>query len=202
MTVNLDPEARPGAPRLGPATLADAWDPPRWASPVLMGLSAVGVGIAAYLTVAHYATRAILACPDTGGINCEKVTSSPQSVVFGIPVALIGLAYFVALAVLNLPVCWRSRGPLLRWGRIGLATSGIAFAVYLIYTELLIVHAVCLWCTGAHIVAFLAFVAVLSADGLARPAAAGPTLPDATSGCLVAPQLLRRHPRTSPPWQG
>ena len=169
MTTTVELRARPDAGELVPAVEADEWDPPRWTSPVLMAMSIAGLGIAAYLTVAHYVSGAILACPDTGTINCEKVTTSPESVIFGVPVALIGLLFFAAMTVLNAPTFWRRVSPLLRWSRIGLASSGVVFALYLIYTELFTVHAICLWCTGAHIVAFLTFVAVLSADGLARP---------------------------------
>ena len=45
-----------------------------------------------------------LVCSDTGAINCTKVTTSPQSVIFGIPVAVLGLAYFVPMIALCLPV--------------------------------------------------------------------------------------------------
>ena len=115
--------------------------------------------------MAHYVTGASLACPDTGAINCEKVTTSPQSVIFGVPVALIGLAFFTAMAVLNSPAAWRRTAPLWRWSRMALATSGVVFALYLIYTELFTVHAICLWCTGAHLVAFSTFLVLLYADG-------------------------------------
>ena len=46
--------------------------------------------------------------PGSGAINCEKVTTSPQSYVFGIPVAMLGLVFFVPMLVLCLPAAWRS----------------------------------------------------------------------------------------------
>ena len=40
-----------------------------------------------------------LVCSDKGLMNCEEVTTSPQSMVFGIfPVAVLGLAFYVFMA--------------------------------------------------------------------------------------------------------
>jgi uncharacterized membrane protein len=142
---------------------------PPWASPTVLFLSLGGLGVSTYLTFAHYVGAVALACPDSGAINCEKVTTSPQSVIFGVPVAVLGLVFFAAMLLLGLPRVWRTPDPVLRLTRLGVAVSGVAFAVYLIYTELFTVHAICLWCTSAHILAFLTFVAVLLAENFAGP---------------------------------
>src|SRR6202035_1515490 len=142
---------------------------PRMASPVVLILSLGGLGVSTYLTVAHYVGGVTLACPNTGAINCEKVTTSPQSVVFGVPVAVLGLVFFAVMLVLTLPRVWRNPAPVLRLTRVGMAVSGVGFAVYLIYTELLTLHAICLWCTSAHILALLIFAVVLFAESVAGP---------------------------------
>jgi uncharacterized membrane protein len=141
----------------------------RWASPAAVLLCLAGLGVSVYLTIAHYTASLTLACPDTGTINCEKVTTSPQSVIFAIPVAVLGVVFFVGLLVLNVPAAWRHPSRFLRLARLGVATSGVGFAVYLIYTELFTVHAICLWCTAAHVVAFLLFGVTLFGQSLARP---------------------------------
>jgi uncharacterized membrane protein len=158
---------------------------PLWASPTVLFLSLAGLGVSTYLTFAHYVGAVTLACPDTGAINCEKVTTSPQSVIFGVPVAVLGLVFFTAMILLCLPRVWRNPDPLLRLTRLGAAVSGVGFAVYLIYTELFTVHAICLWCTSTHILAFLIFVAVLLAENLAGPL----TRSDTDGAC---PQIRRR----------
>jgi uncharacterized membrane protein len=129
----------------------------------------VGLGVSIYLTVAHYTASVTLACPDSGTVNCEKVTTSPQSMILGVPVALLGVVFFSTLLVLSFPHTWTRGHPLLRLTRLGLVISGVGFAVYLIYTELFTVHAICLWCTAAHVVAFLLFVVTLFAETLAHP---------------------------------
>jgi uncharacterized membrane protein len=80
-----------------------------------------------------------------------------------------GVVFFVALLGLNVPAAWRHQSPFRLLSRLGLATGGVGFAVYLIYTELFAVHAVCLWCTAAHLLALLPFGVTLFGESLARP---------------------------------
>ena len=85
----------------------------RWVRVAAPLLCLAGLGASLYLTIAHYNAKVTLACPETGIVNCAKVTQSPQSTILGVPVALLGLLYFVAIAPLHLPAAWRSEsGPL------------------------------------------------------------------------------------------
>jgi uncharacterized membrane protein len=145
------------------------WAPPRWASPAASVLALVGLSVSTYLTIAHYGSSVALACPDRGVINCEKVTTSPQSVIVGVPVAVLGLVFFGAMVLMNAPRAWRSPSPQVRATRLGLATFGVAFAVYLVYTELFTIHAICLWCTSAHVMAFLLFAVIVFGESFGRP---------------------------------
>lgn len=142
----------------------DVGSAPRWAAPATMVLAVLGLGIAIYLTIAHYSDPKLLICSDQGTINCAKVTTSSQSMVFGVlPVAVLGLAYFAVMVPLCSPAAWRSEWPWLAWLRAGLAVVGVGFILYLIYAELFQIDAICLWCTATHTVTFLLFVAVLAA---------------------------------------
>ena len=77
---------------------------PGWGRVVSLGLSLTAVAIASYLTVAHYTDPAALACPDTGIVNCALVTTSSWSVVLGVPLALLGLVWAVAMTALHRPL--------------------------------------------------------------------------------------------------
>ena len=124
-------------------------------------LCLAGLGVSLYLTIAHYNTKVILACPATGIVNCAKVTESPQSAILGVPVALLGLLYFVAIGPLHLPAACRSESGLVRRARVAAAVAGILMVLYLIYTELFTLDALCLWCTAVHTITFLLFVVTL-----------------------------------------
>ncbi|HYR63249.1 MAG TPA: vitamin K epoxide reductase family protein [Actinomycetota bacterium] len=134
---------------------------PRWVRVAAPLLCLAGIGVAAYLTIAHYNAKVILACPETGLVNCAKVTESPQSVILGVPVALLGLLFFVAIAPLHLPAAWRSKSALVRRARVVGAVGGILMVLYLVYTELFTLDALCLWCTAVHGITFLLFAVTL-----------------------------------------
>lgn len=56
----------------------------------------IGIADGAYLTVSHFVPSA-LKCPTLGAlVNCEKVTTSNLSTIFGVPLAVLGLIWFVA----------------------------------------------------------------------------------------------------------
>lgn len=142
-------------------------DRPAWAAPVSLVFCLAGLALSVYLTYAHFTSASALACPDSGTVNCIRVTTSPQSMLFGIfPVAVTGLAYFAGMTLLCLPAAWRSGSGsgLVRWARLAGGVVGVAMVCYLIYVELLVVGAVCLYCTAVHVVTFLLFVAILAAD--------------------------------------
>jgi len=121
-------------------------------------LALYGLGASIYLTIAHYDTSVRLACADKGIINCELVTTSPQSILFGIfPVAVLGLAFYVFMVAINSPWGWRLDQPLVRWVRFGSVIVGMCFVLYLIYAEIDVIHAICLWCTSVHVATFLIF---------------------------------------------
>jgi uncharacterized membrane protein len=142
---------------------------PAWAAPVNLALTAIGIGLATYLTIAHYDTHVTLACASKGAINCEAVTHSAQSKLFGIPVALLGLVYFVGMVPWQLPAAWRSADPRIKIGRLLYGGSGIAFVCYLVYAEAVIIKKICLWCTGVHAITLVLFVVTVFATALSIP---------------------------------
>jgi uncharacterized membrane protein len=131
---------------------------PLWLQLTTLLLSLIGLADSVYLTIAHYTTSNILACSDKGVINCAKVTTSPESIVFGIfPVAVLGLAFFVFMTAINTPWAWRAKLPVIRWARLASVIIGIVFVLYLVYTEVITLGNICLFCTYAHVVTFFLF---------------------------------------------
>ena len=148
---------------------------PRWITLGTLATVLAGLGVSAYLTAAHYTTTLTLACPQTATVNCEKVTTSPQSIFLGIPVAVLGLAFFTAMLPLCLPVAWRAASPLPHRIRLLASLLGVGFAAYLVYAELFDINAICLWCTTVHSLTVLLFA--LTALGTATATATTATAP-------------------------
>jgi uncharacterized membrane protein len=99
----------------------------------------VGAGIAAYLTYVHYAHVSPVCT--TGG--CEKVQHSKYAELAGVPVALLGLVAYAALAgtTLRRGLSWSFAGALI-------ALVGAAFSGYLLWAQLGPIGAICQWCLG------------------------------------------------------
>jgi uncharacterized membrane protein len=127
---------------------------PKWVTISSLVLALAGLAVAGYLTIAHYTSSSILACSSSGLVNCELVTTSAQSKFLGIPVALLGLIWFVGMTALCLPAAWSSTDRRVHQVRLLAAVLGIGFVLWLIYAELIIIGAICLWCTVVHVIAF------------------------------------------------
>jgi len=139
------------ATRPSPAPVRSAPPVPAvWASIALAG---AGLAVSVYLLIEHFTGASSLACPESDVVNCQRVTTSEQATVLGIPWAAIGTAYFVAMLVLVLPPVWRLEDPRIRLLRVGLAAAGSVSVMYLVFVELFVVDAICLWCTAAHVAA-------------------------------------------------
>jgi uncharacterized membrane protein len=132
--------------------------PPTWLQLSTLVLALGGLGVSIYLTIAHYTESALLGCSEKGLVNCTKVTTSPQSIVFGIPVAVLGLAFYLFIVPMMSPWVWRSARREVAWARLGSLVVGIGFVLYLVYAELFEIDNICLYCTSVHIITFLLFV--------------------------------------------
>jgi uncharacterized membrane protein len=136
---------------------------PRWPGRVGTAVSLAGLGVAGYLTYEHYTGSTSLVCSDKGIVNCLAVTTSSYSKVAGVPVAVLGLIFFVVMLVLQLPAMWDRDDRLVRTGRVAWAVVGMGTVFYLLYAELFQIDAICLWCTAVHVLTFVAFVSTLLA---------------------------------------
>ena len=122
----------------------------------IVAVCLVGVGIASYLTYVHYAHVAPVCT--TGG--CEKVQRSSYAKLAGVPVALLGLVAYCAIAATTF-----RRGVVAATIGVVLALGGAAFSAYLLWAQLGPIGAICQWCLGNDLV--IALVAVLSIVRLA-----------------------------------
>ena len=110
-----------------------------WAIPIV-GL--VGLGIATYLAYVEI-THVEALCGPIG--ECNIVQSSSYARILGIPVAVLGVLYYLAIGAL-----WAGqRHSARRWvnlsslGLLGVTLFGILFSIYLTCLELFVVRAIC-----------------------------------------------------------
>ncbi len=151
----------------------------RWVLVVTLALSLAGLGVSGYLTFTHFFGTRYLACSTTGFVECGVVTTSPQSTLLGIPVAVLGLASFAALSALTTPWAWRSARAWPHLVRTALVVVSMAMVLWLVAAELLIIGHICVWCTAVHVITFALFAIVLAVSPTtrARPSARGSGAP-------------------------
>lgn len=102
----------------------------------------VGLLDATYLTSAHYSGRPV-ACSVLGG--CEQVTTSAYATIGGIPLALFGAFYYLAVILLIIVSIelWNKR----ILGMIALLTGiGFIVSLVLLYLQAYVINAFCLYC--------------------------------------------------------
>ncbi|MBX5468468.1 MAG: vitamin K epoxide reductase family protein [Thermoleophilaceae bacterium] len=126
----------------------------------IAALALVGLGIASYLTYVHYAHAQVLCV--AGGGGCEKVQSSDQSRLAGVPVAVLGMVGYFGILLSALV-----RGEPGRVAGALLALMGFGFSAYLTYAELFVIDAICQWCVASAVV--MTAEAVLASARLLAP---------------------------------
>jgi uncharacterized membrane protein len=133
---------------------------PRFARRVLLAIAVLAVGGAVVSSVSlyhHYGTSATSYCDIGENFNCDIVNRSTYSTVAGVPVALIGVAGY--LAVLALATAFRNRDDAPAMLAIG-SLTGMGFALYLTYIEGFVLAAWCILCLSS--LALISTIAVLS----------------------------------------
>ena len=124
-------------------------------------LALAGALVASYLALYKLGYIGTLTC-SVG--SCETVQTSRWATFLGAPVAVWGVAYYLAVLALSLVGLSDARRDDLRLSQVLVAvtTTGVLFSAWLTYLELFVIHAICMYCViSAIIAAALLVVAVL-----------------------------------------
>jgi uncharacterized membrane protein len=139
-------------------------------------LAVLGVGVATYIVIADSGGGAPKCL--AGGSGCETVADSHYSHLFGVNVAVFGIAgYVLLLASALVP------GDSGRFGGFLTALIGFGFSAYLTYLELFVIDAICQWCVASAVIMALS-LAVAAARAFAY-----------TGRELASPQIESTHGR-------
>jgi uncharacterized membrane protein len=121
----------------------------------------VGLGIASYLTIVHYAGDAPV-CAIAHG--CATVQKSDYAKLAGVPVALLGVIGYVGILI-----SLARDGEAWRTATAFLSIVGLGFSGWLTYVEVVELDAICIWCVGSAICMLL--LAGLSITRMLNPPA-------------------------------
>jgi vitamin-K-epoxide reductase (warfarin-sensitive) len=115
---------------------------------VLVMLAIAGVVVSAFALREHYRTDTS-PCSINEKWDCGIVNHSPYAVIWKVPVAIIGIAGYLLMAVMS----FRRAYPLL----LATASMGLGFSLYLAHIE---AHVLGVWCV--YCVASLAVISLMS----------------------------------------
>lgn len=124
---------------------------------ISIGLTFLGVVVSIYMTI-YKLTANNAMCLGSG--DCSTVNASSYSMLYGIPVALVGVGgYLAILAVLVLEMrghpIFKKNGPLMVFG---LTVGGFGFTLYLVYIEAFVLRAWCPFCVTSQITMTVLFI--------------------------------------------
>jgi uncharacterized membrane protein len=119
-------------------------------------LTIIGLLVSIYMTIYKITSNDNM-CIGSG--DCKTVNASRYAEVYGIPVAVLGVAgYSAILAVLLLerkPGFFQQNGTLLFFG---LSLTGFLFTLYLIFVETVLIKAYCPFCITSQTVMTIIFI--------------------------------------------
>ncbi len=119
---------------------------------VSLGLVFIGMLISIYLTYSHFSEKTSV-CDFTSTISCSTVNTSIYSSIFYVPVALVGLIWFILALVMLLRVGKaHMEGAFLLW-----AIVGVLGIPYLVWAEF-VLGVICPFCTVIHVILVLLLV--------------------------------------------
>lgn len=121
-------------------------------------LALCGVVVSSVSLQHHFATSKTAYCEIGENFSCDIVNRSEYSSILGIPVALIGMLGYAALAGLATVYRERRETPTMLFAG---AAAGLAFALYLTYIEGRVLGVWCILCLSS--LALITLTTLLSA---------------------------------------
>ena len=134
-------------------------------------MSAVGIWASSTVLIIFYTLNQQLPLCPTGTydifgfrihLDCGVVLSSSYSVVFGVPLELAALVYFLVNVVMVFIIAFApdrtakiTVNVLFVWRFLG-----VALVPYLVFVELFLLHAICVYCTIMHAAILIDFVVI------------------------------------------
>jgi uncharacterized membrane protein len=127
---------------------------------IIIVASFLGFLDAIYLTIEKLTQNKAMCLPGLG--DCWTVSNSEYSQIFGIPVAVFGIAaYLVILFLIRSETSNPNWVDFILQATFGIALSGTIYSIYLTYLEIAVIKAVCPFCVISAIVMVIIFICTL-----------------------------------------
>lgn len=117
-------------------------------------LSAAGALVSLYLLFLHFEPTASV-CDINARWSCDSVNKSSYSKLFGIPVALLGMAYYFIIALLSINRI-KGKKDLMGYDSLSvmfwMTSFGFVIHYYLLFAEIFLIKALCAFCLVSNLI--------------------------------------------------
>jgi len=131
----------------GVPTASTTTDPARAIRRDIAAFAAIGATAMLYLVYVHYKPSGSAFCDFGDGFSCEIVNKSVYADIFGVPISVIGLAYFVVIGVLSRRDLFAKYVEEIQ----ALTVASLVFGLYLTWIEVYLLGSICVFCELAKV---------------------------------------------------
>src|SRR3989344_2804946 len=133
---------------------------PLFANRLIFIFSLLGLGVSSFLFY-EYSIAGSIICPIGGG--CDIVRASPYSLFLGISIPILGIVFYLAMAVLAVVRSQASSRKILFYLQLLITVAGVGFGIYLTLLEIFVIRAICFWCVLSFIISLMILLSVVLA---------------------------------------
>ncbi len=131
----------------------------RYLPHIIIVLIFIGIYDAGYLTIEHYRDTIPPCSLHNIFADCGRVLRSQYAVIFGVPLALLGLVHYVTLLGFTL-IAFRFQKWWSKYWLLIQTAGGLLFSIYLVYLQLFVIRAICPYCMLSAVVSTLLFILI------------------------------------------
>lgn len=131
----------------------------------MMAIAAIGFLDAAYLAEKYF-SQEVPECSIIEG--CDIVTTSEYAIMFGIPLALLGVIYYASIWFLAIIATNGKQTLVNKWFPL-YPIVGMVASSYFVYLQLFVLQAICVYCMGSAVTSTLLFILGLWLYNMEKP---------------------------------
>ena len=121
---------------------------------LLRVLILIAILASSYLIYLHYKPTPSTLCDISKAISCDKVNKSTYAEIFGIPVAIFSLLFFIV--AIGASFKYKKYEQYFKIGSV----LALAFAMYLLFVSIYILKAFCLFCITIDIIIIISVILI------------------------------------------
>ncbi len=121
-------------------------------------LSLLGLGVASFLFYEYTFSSSVICLIGSG---CDVVRSSAYSSFSGISIPILGIVFYLAMAVLSVVRSHSFFEKIVFKLQLLIAEVGVGFGVYLTFLEVFVIKAICFWCALSFIISLAVLLSVI-----------------------------------------